>query len=232
MKMAIISDIHSDYEALHNALDKIKKFKCEMILCSGDLVGYGIYPEETVNLIKEYNILSIMGNHDRCALNDGKVLGKDRETILLSERTTEFLKNLPESLFLTFKGVKIAVYHGSPESDLEFLSPENMNANKLIGWFKKINADVIIVGHTHKSFSISFKKTPQRLLKLLNSGSILMNSSKKFNFSWVYDKRKNLFIPESTSHYGTFGILELPSKSFNVYRIRDARKIKITKLLD
>lgn len=65
MKIAIISDIHSNYMALDAVFEDLKKQKnIEKIFCSGDLVGYAPYPDKIFTLSKNVNIQTIMGNYD------------------------------------------------------------------------------------------------------------------------------------------------------------------------
>jgi predicted phosphodiesterase len=64
MKYAVISDIHSNYEALVCVLEDIKTEKVDKIYCCGDIVGYGPCPNECIELIKSFNIVSVLGNHD------------------------------------------------------------------------------------------------------------------------------------------------------------------------
>ncbi len=69
MKYAIISDIHSNYAALEQVLEQIQTEKCDKIVCLGDIVGYGPYPNECVALVKKYADIVIAGNHDFAAVN-------------------------------------------------------------------------------------------------------------------------------------------------------------------
>ncbi len=64
MIYAIISDIHSNLEALKKVLEEIDKLAGNKTICLGDIVGYGANPNECVEIIKERNVESIMGNHD------------------------------------------------------------------------------------------------------------------------------------------------------------------------
>lgn len=68
MKIAIISDIHSNLAALKTAFDFIKDAKVDKIVCLGDIVGYGPRPNECVELIQKNCQVSLMGNHDHAVL--------------------------------------------------------------------------------------------------------------------------------------------------------------------
>ena len=64
MKIAVISDIHSNIYALEAVLEDMESRNIDLIACTGDLVGYGTRPNEVINTIRENRILTIMGNYD------------------------------------------------------------------------------------------------------------------------------------------------------------------------
>ena len=64
MKYAVISDVHSNLEALETACAEIKKRGVDQIICLGDVVGYGANPSECLKLVRQISKEIIMGNHD------------------------------------------------------------------------------------------------------------------------------------------------------------------------
>src|ERR1051326_6342533 len=68
MRVAIISDIHGNLEALQTALADIRAAGCNRIYCLGDVVGYGPNPNECCALVQEMRIPTTMGNHDEAAV--------------------------------------------------------------------------------------------------------------------------------------------------------------------
>lgn len=64
MKIAIVSDVHSNLEALERVLEEIQNEKVEQIYSLGDMVGYNANPVECLQLIREKNVLCVAGNHD------------------------------------------------------------------------------------------------------------------------------------------------------------------------
>jgi len=68
MKLALISDIHGNLEALNAVLKEIKKRKVKKVFCLGDIVDYGANSNECVDLIRKNKIPAIMGNHDFTAV--------------------------------------------------------------------------------------------------------------------------------------------------------------------
>jgi len=68
MKFAVLSDIHSNLEALQVILDDAQKQKCTNYVCLGDIVGYGANPTECLELVRKLDCPTVMGNHDEyCA---------------------------------------------------------------------------------------------------------------------------------------------------------------------
>ena len=107
MKLAVISDIHSNLYALMNVLNDIDDKKADLIICLGDLVGYGPHPNETISLIKRRNILCIKGNYDMAVVNNSFDYIRDTPTNLFSLNWNQeelraqnkyFLETLPCSL--------------------------------------------------------------------------------------------------------------------------------------
>lgn len=46
MKFGVITDIHNNYIALKTVVDKLNQFECDKIICCGDIIGIGPYPED------------------------------------------------------------------------------------------------------------------------------------------------------------------------------------------
>jgi len=64
MVYGIISDIHSNLTAFEVALVGLGRERVDRIVCLGDVVGYGAYPNECIEIVREKGILSILGNHE------------------------------------------------------------------------------------------------------------------------------------------------------------------------
>jgi predicted phosphodiesterase len=67
MRYFILSDIHSNIEALESCVQRAKQAGYDSVLCCGDIVGYGPNPVEAIEGIRALNALTIRGNHDRVA---------------------------------------------------------------------------------------------------------------------------------------------------------------------
>ncbi len=64
MRVAVVSDIHGNRQALEAVLDDVEAAGADELWCLGDLVGYGADPDACVALIRRYATVSLAGNHD------------------------------------------------------------------------------------------------------------------------------------------------------------------------
>ncbi|MBI4163944.1 MAG: metallophosphoesterase family protein [Candidatus Aenigmarchaeota archaeon] len=77
VKIAVVSDIHSNWPALRAVLDDLGRHGYDLLVCAGDIVGYGAFPNECLDALRKYMGVCVAGNHDdgvrsyRKLLNDG-----------------------------------------------------------------------------------------------------------------------------------------------------------------
>jgi predicted phosphodiesterase len=155
---ALISDIHSNYEALLAVADDIEKHHVEKVICLGDIVGYGPNPCECVDLIMDCDV-AILGNHDQGALFDPEGFNSGAERAIFWTRTQlenardpmaearwEFLGDRPRM----HKEGNLLFVHGSARNPLnEYVFPEDIyNQNKMEKIFLLID-QYCFQGHTH-----------------------------------------------------------------------------------
>jgi predicted phosphodiesterase len=120
MRIAIISDIHGNLKAFQRMLSRVDNYRPETVVCLGDIVGYGPYPNECVDLVRERCTITIKGNHDAGAIGEiplehfsteGKAAilwTRDR----LTPSNEEYLKALP--VISVFQDVTFV--HASPHN--------------------------------------------------------------------------------------------------------------------
>ena len=70
--MEHLSDLHADVHVLQDALHTIYQLNCDGIVCAGDVIDYGLFPDEVIGLLIQHNIPTIRGNHDRWALEKNR----------------------------------------------------------------------------------------------------------------------------------------------------------------
>lgn len=159
MKRAIISDIHSNLEALTAVLARIDELKVDEIFCLGDIVGYGPNPLECIELIRKRVKVCILGNHDQAALFDpeGFNAGAERAIFWTREQLEkagssrgfnywDFLGELPR----VFKEGEMIFVHGSPRNPLsEYVFLDDIYDERKMDRLFSIIQKVSFQGHTH-----------------------------------------------------------------------------------
>ncbi len=155
-RVAIFSDIHGNLPALDAVLREIDASEVDFAVCCGDVVGYGAFPNECVERLRERKIPTIAGNHDYAALSliditcfneiAKRSIQWTRE--VLKPENAEFLRNLP----LSVEVADMLFVHSSPRS------PEAWNYVITLGdarqSFRAFGQRVCFIGHSHTPFVV------------------------------------------------------------------------------
>jgi putative phosphoesterase len=150
MRLGLIADVHADPRALAGALRGLDSHGVDQVLCAGDLVGYGDQPDAAVALLRDRAIPCVRGNHDRWALERRQVIGpRGWKPAVLRDDTWEFLRALPTSDRRVWAGRVLAVHHGSPASDTEYVTPYKPLPGSVELCWEEGDTQVLILGHTH-----------------------------------------------------------------------------------
>ncbi len=153
MRLGLISDVHGDPVALELAWSHLTVMGADQIVCAGDLVGYGPFPDRVVSFLQERQVAAVRGNHDRWALERGEGEPDEFGGGTPASQTLEFLKSLPFDLQVAFESRVGVVVHGSPRSDMEFVNRHDHPAARLRGYLTSLKCDLLVVGHTHRPMS-------------------------------------------------------------------------------
>ncbi len=151
MKAAIISDIHSNLEALQAVLKDIKKRRIKNIFCLGDIVGYGANPNECIELCSKESDAIIAGNHDWATINKTDVSNFNKIALAAVKWTKdntkpENIKKLHE-LPLTSKVDDLLLVHATPDHPEEWhylFTLEEFERE-----FSHFDEQLCFVGHSH-----------------------------------------------------------------------------------
>ena len=168
----IVSDIHANYAALRVVLAEPH----DVLICLGDIVGYGPHPAACVRELRDRFAVAIQGNHDR-ALTDGQpprcraqfrwladaTAPIGREQVLHHE--LEWLRALPAWEWMVLDHMRFLGVHATPSDPLyRYLGPDPKAwAREVTG----IDVDALLVGHTHVQFDIRAGAT-----RVVNPGSV------------------------------------------------------------
>jgi len=207
-KLGLIADIHADVEALQLAIDLLYSKGANQILCAGDLVAKGSFADTAVDLIQQYEILCVQGNHDREVVENQEQLRQDANTetelapahYVLKDRTLAFLQRLPESLTLNWDEWDILVAHGAPWSDMIYVFPAS-GRHIFRRVAQEAQAKLVILGHTHVPMLVWVNNT-----WIANPGSVCGTF---------------------TSGSRTCGIFSLNDASFQVFNIANGKPVDV-----
>ena len=150
MKLGVISDIHGDPVALELAWSHLTVMGADRIVCAGDLVGYGPFPDRVVTFMCERQVSSVRGNHDRWALERGAGARDEFGGGTPNSETLDYLRDLPFDLLVSHQTTIAVVVHGSPRSDMEFVTRESHPRTVLRQYLLDLNCELLVVGHTHQ----------------------------------------------------------------------------------
>jgi putative phosphoesterase len=122
----------------------------DRIVCAGDLVGYGPSPDRVVAFLQEHQVPSVRGNHDRWALERGPGVPDEFGGGIPSRGTLDSLRALPFDRLVAQDRTVGVVVHGSPRSDMEFVTRTTHPRKVLRGYLLDLQCDFLVVGHTHR----------------------------------------------------------------------------------
>jgi len=170
-RIGIISDIHATLAPLEEALQIFREQQVNLIICAGDIAGYGEDElNKTVDLLKKNNCQMIAGNHDQLselpATNNYELI--------------RFFDSLPTHLQCEYENKTIYVVHASPPEQMHGgikLLDKNGEVikSRLKEWERKLaefHYDILIVGHTHQTYIQQINDT-----LIINPGSTTYNNS-------------------------------------------------------
>jgi putative phosphoesterase len=180
--LTIFGDIHANLPALETVLQDMDDRGLTHRYCLGDLVGYGTFPNEVINLIKGLGIPTIMGNYDQgignssdecgCAYKTefDKALGK-RSIAWSNQHTSQenkqFLRSLVNQIPLQLGDLQVLLVHGSPRRINEYLYADRPD-NSLERILDQTDADVLVCGHTH----LPYHRVLPSGRHVINAGSV------------------------------------------------------------
>ena len=166
-QITVFGDIHANLPALEAVFaDMAARGLDGNLYCLGDLVGYGTFPNEVIDAIRERQIPTIMGNYDQgvghdsddcgCAYRtpEARALG-DRSIAWSNAHTTAenkaHLRELRPQIPLWLGDLRVLLAHGSPRRLNEYLYEDRPDAG-LERLLDLAEADVLVVGHTHRPY--------------------------------------------------------------------------------
>ena len=232
MKIAVISDIHGNYDALVEVLKRAKKENVAHLLILGDIVGYYYHPDKVLELLSEWSFDIIKGNHETILENlildsslgasiRSKYGSGHQEAInKLTNDQLQFLKGLPETKSVQYEGVSILMCHGSPWSNDYYIYPDCKK--EILFKSDSVAHDFVLVGHSHYAFAIKNANS-----MLINPGSVGQSRQIGGKASWAIIDTQNCCFQLLTTDYNTDKLInEVKEKDVDIKYLTEILKRK------
>jgi predicted phosphodiesterase len=218
MRYGIVSDIHSNLDALNAVLKELDGLDMAQLVCLGDIVGYGPDPNECCELLRARNCLAIAGNHDEAVAKEDVVerfnslaaqaIAWTREKLTPENR--RYLLTLPlERHFDTFD-----IVHGAPHAHFEYIT----DATDACNAFEHVQRQVTFIGHTHVAevfFQESVQTPPQTYhQRLANGGRIEVAPQ----FRYIVNPG-SVGQPRDRNPQASFGLFDDDRKVIEIHRV-------------
>ena len=164
--IAILSDIHGNLPALESVLEDMRQFEIEKVVSLGDLSGYYPYINEVIELLRRYNAINLIGNHDRYVIDNtdcprstsANLALRYQKSVITQENIAWLRQSLP-----TLRIGDASFVHGGWED------PEDEYLYRITpSYFEKYDARFFFCGHTHVQKKIALGKGKH----FINPGSV------------------------------------------------------------
>ena len=221
-RIALISDIHGNAEALERVLDDLRDVGADTVVCLGDVVGYGPEPGRCVELVYEHCDVCVLGNHD--------------EALLLEHKEDRFKENARQALRFTRERLDdwhltmlrlmpdratrhgVAFSHGSfGKARFDYLYTIESAHRSFVGFTERYGA----VGHTHLPSVFTCTTTPEgapadvKLLALAGSVRTRLPLDRR-----VILNPGSVGQPRDRNPHAAWGMLDTDESWFEIHRVQ------------
>lgn len=217
MRIAVLSDIHSNVFALDAVIKDVKKRSVDLKANLGDIFYGPIAPKFTYELLMEHDFLTISGNQDRQiyeSTQDEIAENPTMQFILqdLGPEPLNWMKSLPFDMQVN---EDIYFCHGTPKSDLVYLLEDVSKGYALLRSDEEILSlldgqvsNLVCCGHTHLPRAVN-----------LSSGQTIVNPG-SVGLQAYTDEEPVVHSMENFSHYASYSIVENTGSKWSVQNIR------------
>jgi predicted phosphodiesterase len=218
MRYLIVSDIHSNKEAMAAVLSYVKRKRWDKVVFLGDLVGYAANPNQAVDMLREMRpLVAIRGNHDKvCSgLENGEMFNRIALEAAqwtkrkLTRSNLQWLRELPRGPAVVDDA--FAISHGTPIDEDAYIFGEIEALNV----FRQTDFPVCFFGHSH--FPVIFTLTPDAITTVLTT-------SPSFRFKLQPGARYlinpgSVGQPRDGNPRASFAIYDSDSKVVSIHRV-------------
>jgi predicted phosphodiesterase len=223
-RLAILSDIHGNLHALQAVFNRLERMNIDGVICLGDIVGYGPFPVDCLNLVTKYCSIIVQGNHELAAVDPhcaSAFNGAAREAILW---TRDRLTSLHMDAMNRFRAIeylddRVMCVHDSPVP-----GPTDYVHDRTIASlaFRGVDVPVCLLGHTH--VPMVFETTSTRVEDELRSNDVVAHILRDGVPMDFKDGCRYIANPGSVGQprdcdpRASFGIFDVEDMTFTVHR--------------
>ncbi|MEM7230496.1 MAG: metallophosphoesterase family protein [Planctomycetota bacterium] len=223
-RLAIISDIHGNLHALQAVFRRLEKMSVDGVVCLGDIVGYGPYPSECLDLITKYCSIIVQGNHDLAAVDPhaaNSFNGAAREAIYWTrDRISPLhLDALNRMRTIEYFDERIMCVHDCPvPGPTDYVHDRSIASIA----FRGVDAPLCLLGHTH--VPMVFETSSDRVEDDLRPGDVTAHILRdgvdiEFSDSCRYIANPgSVGQPRDCDPRASFALLDLEANTFTVHR--------------
>ena len=221
MKLAIISEIHANADALAATLDAIAPHAVDRIVCLGDIVGYNTQPRECIALLREAKALCVAGNHDRAVC--GKITTETftwtaaRAVVWTREHLRDddvaFLAGLPLKANI---GNKLLAVHGAlhPEAGCETVRLDS-DARRALSM-------AALIAHPSGARICAFGHTRELAIYQRRSGKTVVLADDEIELrrdAYYFINPGAVGGPRGAGRHASYMVLDLTRRTLSVQRV-------------
>jgi predicted phosphodiesterase len=229
MKIAVLSDIHGNLEALEAVSVDLDRQRVDRVVSLGDNIGYGPDPEKVVQHIRRKGYESVLGNHEfalmdqraRRWFNFQAAENNKATERLLSPESMVYCRNLPSSLMVAGGHF---VHGYPPDSTFRYLYLQS--DEKIAALFAKEAACLFFVGHTHKLQLVTIEKG-EIVRRRLGRGRVALKAQQKYIINCG-----SVGQPRDGNHDAKYLVWHVDEKELEVRFVDYAREVTIEKIKD
>ena len=222
-RCAVISDIHGNRHALEAVLAEINRMELAEIICLGDIVGYGPFPDRCIDLVKKCCSTIVRGNHDDAVINpecEAQFNGVAREAIAWSRGVLGplHLDALCRIREVEYPHESVMCIHDSPVSEPTDYVHDSHIAALAFGGF---TAPICLLGHTHIPMVF---EAPADASELSHADIAAYIPQDGVPISLASDRRYicnpgSVGQPRDADPRASFAVIDLEARTFTVHRV-------------
>ena len=171
--LGVVGDVHAEHQRLEVALNLFARQRVDAVICTGDLADGPGNVDTCCDLLREAQVTTVAGNHDRWLLDDRvREIEDAHHRSDLKESSEAFLSALGKTVSLTTCAGELLLCHGVGDNDLRKVWPgtERMpieRSHELDSIILSNRHRYVINGHLHYRVVVDFDA-----LTLNNAGTL------------------------------------------------------------